>query len=149
MTNIIDSHQHFWRRARGDYGWLGPELGVLYQDYGPEELTPHLEICDVRATVLVQAAPTVEETRFLLSLADAHDFVAGVVGWVDLESPTVLDTIAELAAHPKLKGVRPMIQDIADPCWISKPELVPAIDALLEFGLRFDALSIRSTSTDF
>lgn len=140
MNIFIDCHQHFWTRARGDYGWLSPELGVLYADYGPADLAPHLAECGVEKTVLVQAAPTIEETKFMLSLADEHDFIAAVVGWVDLESPSAANDITTLAVHPKLKGVRPMIQDIEDPDWIARPKLAPAIDALIERGLRFDAL---------
>ena len=84
MTSRVDSHQHFWRLDRGDYGRLTPALGTIYRDYLPEDLPPLLARAGVGSTVLVQAAPTLEETRFLLQLASRHDFVAGVVGWVPL-----------------------------------------------------------------
>ena len=83
----IDSHQHFWRLDRGDYGWLTPPLEPIYRDYLPADLAPQLARAGVDSTVLVQAAPTVAETRFLLELATEHAFIAGVVGWVDFESP--------------------------------------------------------------
>ena len=140
MNNIIDSHQHFWDTARGDYGWLSPELGVLYDDFAPDNLAPILAEVGIEKTVLVQAAPTLDETHYLLSLADQYRFIAGVVGWVDMASPTAASDIATLAKHPKLKGIRPMIQDIPDPDWMIQPAVAPAYEALLKSGLRFDAL---------
>jgi len=137
---IVDSHQHFWRLDRGDYGWLTPQLAPIYKDCLPEHLAPRLARNGVGTTVLVQAAPTVEETRFLLGLAHEHSFIAGVVGWVDFESPDVADTIAELAADPQLLGLRPMIQDIPDPEWMLDTGLAAAFEAMLDHGLIFDAL---------
>jgi L-fuconolactonase len=139
---IIDAHQHFWQLSRGDYGWLRPETGALYRDYLPDDLAPLLKEHDVGATVLVQAAPTEAETHFLLRLAGEHAFVAGVVGWVDFEAADVAARIAELAAAGagKLKGLRPMIQDIADPHWIMRPALDAAFDAMVAHELVFDAL---------
>ena len=78
----IDAHQHFWRLARGDYGWLTPAKGSIHRDFGPADLTPLLARAGIDATVLVQAAPTVDETRFLLELARTTPVVAGVVGLV-------------------------------------------------------------------
>src|SRR5579862_1309926 len=111
---IIDAHQHFWQLSRGDYGWLTPAAGALYRDYLPHDLAPLLTEQQVAATVLVQAAPTEAETRFLLRLAREHSFIAGVVGWVDFEAADVAERIAALAASGagRLKGLRPMIQDI-------------------------------------
>ena len=140
MTPRIDSHQHFWRIDRGDYRWLTPELGVLHRDYLPDELTPLLAAAGIDRTVLVQAADSVAETRYLLSLAAEHGFIAGVVGWIDFASPTAPDTLADLATHPKLRGVRPMIQDIPDPAWVLRPDLAPVFDAIERLGLVFDAL---------
>ena len=137
---IIDSHQHFWRLERGDYGWLTPAAGSIYRDCLPEHLAPKLARTGVTATVLVQAAPTIEETRYLLRLAHDHAFIAGVVGWVDFESLSVADDIAELASNTKLVGLRPMIQDIPAVEWMLTPELTPAYTAMIEHGLVFDAL---------
>src|SRR5688572_24371491 len=109
---IIDSHQHFWRLDRGDYGWLTPAMSPIYRDFLPEHLAPQIAEAGVGATILVQAAATVEETRFMLDLARDNTFVAGVVGWVDFESDEAAETIATLAADPRLVGLRPMIQDI-------------------------------------
>src|SRR5690242_10081037 len=110
----IDAHQHFWRISRGDYGWLTPDLVTLHRDFLPDDLAPILARHRIDGTILVQAAPSDAETDFMLSLADAHPFIRGVVGWVDFASPEAPARIAALARHPKLKGLRPMIQDIAD-----------------------------------
>ncbi|WP_171180622.1 amidohydrolase [Ruegeria sp. HKCCD8929] len=136
----IDAHQHFWTLARGDYGWLTADLEVLYRDFGPEDLTPMLKAAGIEGTVLVQAAPTVAETEFMLGLADRNSFIKGVVGWVDFESPDAPDEIARLAQHPALVGLRPMIQDIADPDWMLRGDLAPAFAALTGQDLTFDAL---------
>ncbi|MCG8507405.1 MAG: amidohydrolase, partial [Sphingomonadales bacterium] len=95
----IDAHQHFWKVDRGDYGWLTPDVGPIYRDFEPEDLAPILDAAGIDGTVLVQAAPTVDETVFMLSLADAHGFVKGVVGWVDFESADAPADIERLARH--------------------------------------------------
>jgi len=136
----IDSHQHFWRLDRGDYAWLTPAHAPIYRDYLPEHLAPQLAQAGIGATILVQAAATVDETRFLLGLAREQPFIAGVVGWVDFESEDVAETIATLAADPKLVGLRPMIQDIPDTEWMLEERLAPAFEATIDHGLVFDAL---------
>ena len=136
----IDAHQHFWRLDRGDYDWLTPELAPLYRDFGPEDLRPVMEGAGIGGTVLVQAAPTVAETEFMLDLAASHEWILGVVGWVDMEDGAAPEEIARLSRHPKFAGVRPMIQDLADDAWMLRPALAPAVEALIAHGKTFDAL---------
>jgi L-fuconolactonase len=136
----IDAHQHYWDPARGDYGWLTPELKVLYRKFGPDDLKPLRERAGVERTVVVQAAPTLEETHYLLGLARDEPSIAGVVGWVPLLPPAAPDVIETLAREPKFKGVRPMLQDLPDDTWIANPGLAPAIEALIAHDLSFDAL---------
>ena len=140
MTRRIDAHQHFWRLQRGDYGWLTPDLAPIHRDFEPDDLAPMLRRHGIAGTILVQAAPTVAETEFMLDLAVRHAFIEGVVGWVDFEAKDAPERIAELAARPKLKGLRPMIHDIADPRWMLRPDLAPAFEAMIAHGLVFDAL---------
>lgn len=141
MSSIIDSHFHAWRPARGDYGWLTPALGPLYRDVSIADWRAMSSPHGVGGGVLVQAAPTEAETDFLLGLAAADDAVRGVVGWVDLLAADAPQRIGRLAkAHRKLKGLRPMLQDIADPDWILQRELDPAFSSMVEHGLVFDAL---------
>jgi len=137
----VDAHQHFWRVARGDYGWLTQEAHpFICRDFGPDDLRPLLGAAEVERTVLVQAAPTRAETEFLLSLATATPFVAGVVSWADFEAAHAADTVGALARDPALIGLRPMLQDLADDAWILRPALGPALDAMQAVGLRLDAL---------
>ncbi len=138
----IDAHQHFWALERGDYGWLTPDLAPLYRDFGPDDLQRALTANRIDGTVLVQAAPTVAETKYMLALAAETPFVKGVVGWVDFEGADAVDQIATLAAHPALVGLRPMIQDIPDPDWMLRTDLGPAIEAMRAHGLVFDALTL-------
>lgn len=138
----IDAHQHFWQIARGDYGWLTPDLAPLYRDFLPGDLQPMLDHHQIDGTILVQAAPTVAETHFMLDLARQHSFVKGVVGWVDFAAADAAATIADLAQDPALVGLRPMIQDIADPEWMLRRDLTPAFAALIECDLTFDALTL-------
>lgn len=141
---MIDSHFHCWLPARADYGWLdatlNPALAPICRDVAVSDWQAQSVPHGITGGVLVQAAPTEAETHFLLGLADENPAVLGVVGWVDLLAPDAADRIQQLKNHPKLKGLRPMLQDIADESWILKPELAPALQALVEAGLVFDAL---------
>ena len=136
----MDAHQHFWRLDRGDYGWLTPALGAIHRDFGPADLAPILARHRIGRTILVQAAPTEAETAWLLDVARETPFVAGVVGWTDFEASDAPDAIVRLAGREKLVGLRPMVQDIADPDWLARRSLAPAFQAMAAQGLVFDAL---------
>jgi L-fuconolactonase len=138
----VDAHQHYWSLQRGDYAWLTPREGMLYRDFTPADLAGQLAECAISATVLVQAAATEAESRFLFGLAGRHASIAGVVGWVDFAARDSGDRIHRLVeeGEGKLKGLRPMIQDISDPHWLEGSSLDPAFGAILEHDLAFDAL---------
>jgi L-fuconolactonase len=136
----IDAHFHSWQLARGDYGWLTPALGLIYRDVSVPDWQAQAQTCGVTGGLLVQAAPTEAETGHLLALAEQHPSVLGVVGWVDWLAPDAAQRIDTLARHPKLKGLRPMLQDIPDPDWILQPALQPLLVQMAELGLVFDAL---------
>lgn len=136
----IDSHHHFWQLSRGDYHWLTPELSAIYQDFLPEQLAPELYKNDVGRTVLVQAADSEEEIYFMLCIAEVNEFVAGVVGWIDMEAPTVLANLEHYCESKYFKGIRPMLQDISDVNWILKDKFNPIFEFLAENKLTFDAL---------
>ena len=139
----IDSHQHLWRLDRGDYRWLAadnPALAPLQRDFAPDDALPLLQAGGIQQVVLVQAADSEAETDFLLDIARSQPWVGGVVGWVDMTRPQSADTLARWAREPKFKGVRPMLQDLADDDWINHAPHPAALQALLDLGLRFDAL---------
>ncbi len=138
----IDAHQHFWQLSRGDYEWLTPDLAPLYRDFMPADLAPFLKEAGIDGTILVQAAPTQAETKFMLRIAQDNDFILGVVGWVDFNAANAPDLIADLAKNPKLVGLRPMIQDISDDAWVLSPNIKPAFEAMIAHDLTFDALTL-------
>jgi len=136
----IDAHQHFWQPLRGDYDWMPDDDPILSRAYSPNDLRGHLNACDVDRTIVVQAAATVNETEYMLGMADATDFIAGVVGWVDFEQSEDVKVLERLANHPAFKGVRPMIQDIPDDDWMLRDDVQWAFRAITELDLTFDAL---------
>jgi L-fuconolactonase len=137
----VDAHHHVWRIDRGDYGWLTPTLAPIYRDFTLDDLRPLLARVKIEATVLVQAAPSVAETEFLLRVAHASEgLVRGVVGWVDLAARDATATLERLAHDRLLRSIRPMLQDIADPEWILRPDVDREIAVIEGLGLRFDAL---------
>jgi L-fuconolactonase len=145
----IDAHQHYWNPARGDYGWMPVDDPVLARTYRPADLASQLVAHGIERTVLVQAAATVEETEYMLGIADATEHVAAVVGWVDFERPEHRSQIERLAGHPKLRGVRPMVQDIPDDGWLLREEIQWGFAAVAELGLAFDALGFPRHLANF
>ena len=131
MTSI-DAHHHFWHPARGDYGWMPQDYPILSNTYGPAQLAAALKTTAVQRTVFVQAAPTVEESEYLLGIADATPQVAAVVGWINFEDASQLNTLTRLAAHPKFVGVRPMIQDLPDDNWMLRRDVQWAYEAIID-----------------
>lgn len=148
MTRI-DAHHHFWHPARGDYGWMPADDPILSRPYCAADLAPALQATGITQTVLVQAAPSVNETEYLLGIADSTPHVAAVVGWVDFEDPGQITTLGRLARHPKFVGVRPMIQDIPDDDWMLKPSVQWAYEALVDLDLTFDCLGFPRHQANF
>lgn len=139
-TFRIDSHQHFWWLARGDYHWLDGAPSDLNQNFLPENLQPLLTQTGVNQTIIVQAAETLAETHFLLDIANQYEFVAGVVGWVDMNLSESLSALETFSEHPKFLGIRPFIQSIPDIDWMLKPELDAIFRWLIDHDRSFDAL---------
>jgi L-fuconolactonase len=136
----IDAHQHFWRIADRAGQWPPPELDAIYRDFTPKDLLPLLKAAGMEGTVLVQTMEREADTAYMLDLAGRYDFIKGVVGWTDLKAPHAAEAIARLAADRQLRGLRPMLQDIAQDDWIADPALQPAVEAMLAHDLAFDAL---------
>ena len=136
----IDAHHHLWNPARGDYGWLTPDITALYRAFEAEDLQPQIQAAKIDATILVQAAPTDAETDYLLAIARKTPWIAGVVGWTDLAALDAPARVARLAKSQRLVGLRPMLQDLPDPDWILKAEAADGLSAMAAHGLVFDAL---------
>lgn len=136
----IDAHHHLWTLARGDCGWLTPDLAPIYRDFQLSDLAPHLSAARIEGTILVQAAPTEAETMFLLDIAEQAEVVRGVVGWTDFDAADGVARINAMAAQKLLVGLRPMVQDIPDDDWLLGPGLTPLLTAMARNDLIFDAL---------
>lgn len=139
----IDAHLHLWRLARGDYGWLTPDLAPLYRDVEFAEAQTHLDRHEIAQAILVQAAPTEAETAFLRTIAEFSPRIAGIVGWVDFGADDAAARIHASKRAGKLVGLRPMLQDIAETEWLLRPEHDAAFRAMLAEGLVFDALALE------
>jgi L-fuconolactonase len=137
---LIDSHQHFWIYDRAEYPWIRDDPPVLKRDYLPPDLLPELEACRLDGAVAVQARQTLEESRWLLRLADEHPLVKGVVGWVDLQSNDCGAQLEELARHPRFSGVRHVVQDELDDNFMLRPAFIRGIEQLEQFKLTYDLL---------
>ena len=136
----IDAHHHFWRYNPDQHVWMTDEMEVLKRDYLPEDLAPLLQSIGFDATVAVQARQMIEETDFLLELSEQHDFIAGVVGWVDLCSKEVEGQLGRYAGRAKLKGVRHVVHDEPDDDFMLREDFQRGIAALESFGLTYDLL---------
>ena len=136
----VDSHQHFWQLSRFEYTWMPPGQNPLRRDYVPADLRPLLDAAGIDQTIVVQAHQSVEETRWLLKLADANPWIGGVVGWVDLTAPNVGETLDELRQHPKLRGIRHIVHDEQDDRWLLRPDVLRGLGEVASRGLTYDLL---------
>ncbi|WP_420136608.1 amidohydrolase family protein [Sphingomonas sp.] len=137
---LIDAHQHFWSLETPGHEWPTDAEARIHRDFGPPDLAAAATGLPLEATVLVQSQPTNADTDWMLTLADRTPLIAAVVGWVDLAAAEAPNRISALAAHPKLRGLRPMLQSIKETDWLLRPELAPGLAALCDHGLCLDAL---------
>lgn len=136
----VDAHQHFWRYDAAEYGWIDDSMAALRRDFLPHDLERETTRAGVDASVAVQTRQTLDETRWLLSLAGAHPFIAGVVGWVDLQSPDVRRDLETLGRHPKLVGIRHIAQSEPDGRFLLRPAFLRGLALLEELNLAYDIL---------
>lgn len=137
---IIDAHHHLWKYNTRDYGWMDSSMSVLKRNYLPEDLALELQKAGVVGTVVVQARQNLEETRWLLELAEQHPFILGVVGWIDLCSPELEKELKEFAGNPKLVGVRHVIHDEEDDDFMLRSDFRRGIAQLEAHKLAYDLL---------
>ena len=137
---IVDAHQHFWRYQPREYAWIDDRMTALRRDFLPADLLPHLEQAGVDATIAVQTQHSIGETEWLLQLAGAHPFIAGVVGWVDLQADDVEVQLAQLRARGPLSGIRHIVQGEPDDRFLLGAAFGRGIAALGQAGLPYDIL---------
>ncbi|GAA4326788.1 amidohydrolase family protein [Streptomyces venetus] len=139
---VVDAHHHVWDLSVRDQDWIsGPELDPLRRDFTVKDLEPEASAAGVGRTVLVQTVTVPEETPEFLALAEAHELIAGVVGWTDLTRPDVADALARLRELPGgryLKGIRHQVQGEPDPEWLLRPDVLRGLAAVADAGLVYD-----------
>jgi L-fuconolactonase len=137
---IIDSHQHFWKYKPAEYDWIDDSMAAIRRDFLPTDLKRELDTIGIDGAVSVQARQTLEETSWLLDLAEKHDFLKGVVGWVPLADSSVRKTLDRLANRHKLKGIRHVVQDEPDDDFILRADFNAGVRSVTECGLAYDIL---------
>lgn len=136
----VDAHQHFWRFTEEDYGWIGEEDKVLKKDFLPEQLSILLKENDMDACVAVQARQSIEETNWLIELADQYNFIKGVVGWLDLKADDLEQQLLGYKDKPCLKGFRHVLQAEPDPNFMLDPKFIRGLHILEKHGYCYDLL---------
>ena len=141
---IVDAHQHFWDPARADYPWMdAPELAPIRRAFGPTDLAPLLKANGIDASILVQCRSALEETEEFLRIASVTPSVVGVVGWADLTSGSLGDTLDRLRASPggeKLVGIRHQVHDESDPDWLLRADVQRGLATVFARDLAYDFL---------
>lgn len=140
----IDAHQHYWSIERGDYEWITPQLTSLYRDFLPHDLFLHLQKHQLAGSILVQAAPTLEESIYILQLADKTPSILGVVGWIDFFNGDHVEQFYELNKYAKLVGLRIMLQDMEDSTKVLDPVIIRKIEYYVEREIPLDLLVISN-----
>jgi L-fuconolactonase len=136
---ILDSHQHFWKYDPVKEAWITEAMDVIRRDFMPEDLKPLLDQSHVSGCIAVQADQSEAETRFLLSLADQHAFIQGVVGWVDLRSDKLAERLEYFSSFPKLKGFRHIAQP--EPAgFLTDPKFIRGVRLLAKYNYTYDLL---------
>jgi len=136
----LDSHQHFWHYEPEKHAWIDDEMATIRRDFTPEDLEPILAIGKFDGCVAVQADQTKAETDFLLQLAEDHDFIKGVVGWIDLRADNLDEQLAAYAGQPKLKGWRHVVQGEPDPLFLLRDDFLRGIETIGQAGYTYDIL---------
>ena len=135
----IDAHQHFWKYSAAEYGWIDDQMSIIRRDFLPSDLEREIHNAGIDGVVSVQARQTLEETRWLLSVAAQNDFVKGVVGWVPLTEPSIRDELDLLRSNPRLRAVRHVVQDEPDG-YLLRKDFNAGVSVLQEMGLAYDLL---------
>ncbi|QNI37611.1 amidohydrolase family protein [Edaphobacter sp. 4G125] len=140
VTQRIDAHHHLWRYSVKEYGWIDGSMAALQRDFLPEDLIAAMRSAGVDGTIAVQARQTLEETHWLLELADRHQEICGVAGWAPIASPEFRASLEALVGQPKLKGLRHIVQAEPDENFILREDFNRGIRILHGTGLVYDIL---------
>jgi len=139
----VDTHQHFWNLDEVAYPWLVPAYGPIYRNFDADELAPQLAAAGVDKTVIVQAMDSYADTDSMLAIAEACDWVAGVVGWVPIHDPAeTAKKLDEYGRNPYFKGMRHLIHEETNPDWVVQKQVIESLKILADRGLTFDVVAV-------
>ena len=136
----LDSHQHFWTYSESEYDWIDERMSRIRRDFAPGDLEPILRRNGFDGSVAVQVRQSLEETEYLLGLADDHDFIRGVVGWVDLRSPAARRDLERFSEHVRFRGVRHIVQAEPDARFLLRDDFLQGVELLRDLDLTYDIL---------
>lgn len=140
MGKRIDAHHHLWRYSADEYGWIDETMIALQRDFLPSDLTTEMRAADVDGAIAVQARQTLEETRWLLEMAEQNDVISGVVGWAPIASERFAASLEEFRDRSKLKGLRHVVQAEPDDYYLLREDFNRGISGLHETGLVYEVL---------
>lgn len=138
----IDAHHHFWHYSAAEYGWIDDAMASIRRDFLPPDLQAEIRPAGIDAVLSVQARQSLVETAWLLEMAAAHSWIAGVVGWVPLAEPRSESILEGLAGRTPLKGVRHVLQ--AEPeSFFDSPAFNSGLEPLRPLNLTYDILIVH------
>lgn len=140
---VIDSHHHYWHYNQAEYDWIDDSMRVIRADFLPENLKETISGAGVDGVVTVQARQLIEETDWLLQLAQQNDFMKGIVGWIPLIQPDIEAYLEKYSANEKLKAVRHVVQGESDPEFILRKDFNHGISLLKKYSLVYDILIVE------
>jgi L-fuconolactonase len=136
----IDAHHHLWKYSSEQYPWMADNMYGLRRDFLIDDLNQVLRDAGIHGAVAVQARQVLEETEWLLGLAERYEFMRGVVGWVPLVERGVRNQLEKLSLRPKLKAVRHVLHDESDDFYMLREDFNRGVAYLKNFNLRYDIL---------
>lgn len=136
----IDAHQHFWIYNSVRDAWIDDDMEVIRKNYLPKDLLPVLQENNMDGCVAVQADQSINETNFLLKLANENDFIKGVVGWVDLRKENLEEQLEQYISFKKLKGFRHIVQAEKQADFLLRDDFCKGVSLLQKHGFTYDIL---------
>lgn len=137
---IIDAHQHFWKYNPARHSWINDDMAAIRRDFLPKELEQIYRHNDIDGCVAVQVDQTEADTEYMLAFTRMHDFIKGVVGWVDLQAPDVKERLEYFSTEEKVKGFRHIVQGESDPDFLLREPFCQGIGHLSSFNFTYDIL---------
>ena len=128
MIPFVDAHIHLWDLNHIRYDWLSPPFSdegpngsveAIAQDYGVAQYRADLARWNVVGAVHFDAGAAADsalrETQWLDGLARIEGLPTGIVAFAALNDPDADALLAAQAAHPRVRGIRHIVNWHGDP----------------------------------